>query len=240
MAKKISNPPVNRLPKPVDISKLSGRNKVVNNQFMLQYQSKEALSQFVSKRGNFEKVSEDYHELLAQAFKVARGLKYSEDKKEVKFVNSRYKNKGNQIKQAIMNELKEGIEVKTSVEQVEKRNKAQVAENKKIKEDLVEGKKASMLGEIVKQNRIKSKEAVEFAEAATKAAGIVSSDQEKKFEKYLDADQPVDEKTQRQRDRQALRNFNLTGSLGGLNSTVSILQENIIKEVMKGNRLQGI
>jgi len=217
--------------------KLYGRNKVVNNQLNLVYQTKEQLTELVNKRGNYETASDDYHELLSQAFKVARGLKYEDERK---YVNPNYRGKGNQIKSAKEHELSGGEEVKQSVKKVESRNKAQIEANNEIKENLVDGKKASILGEIVKANRIMSKEYVEFARIAGEAAGRTGNELDRKLGKYENAEEEVDEDTQKRRDRQALRNFNDTGSLGGLQSTVSRLQENIVSEIIRGSSIHGI
>ena len=63
----------------------------------------ENLKEFVSKRGNFEQVGETREELLSQAFKVARGIRYKDERK---FVNPSYRGKGDQQKVALANELK--------------------------------------------------------------------------------------------------------------------------------------
>lgn len=75
------NEPITRKYKTIDFNKLYDRDKVVNNQFLLEYQSLENLKEFVSKRGNFAQVGETYEEVVSQAFKVARGIRYEDERK---------------------------------------------------------------------------------------------------------------------------------------------------------------
>ena len=87
------NKRITRKYKTINFDKLYGRDKVVNNQFLLEYQTLENLKEFVSKRGNFAQVGETYEEVVSQAFKVARGIRYKDERK---FVNPRYRGKGDQ------------------------------------------------------------------------------------------------------------------------------------------------
>lgn len=232
------NKRITRKYKPINFDKLYGRDKVVNNQFLLEYQTLENLKEFVSKRGNFEQVGETYEEVVSQAFKVARGIRYKDERK---FVNPNYRGKGDQQKVALSNELKisQAREIKASVANLKKRVK-QIYDEDKERTDMVKkavGNKASLIGEIAHKNMIEGKELMDFAKEAIEAAGIFNSTFDKTYQSYANIGDITRDKST---DNVALRRFNRLGHTWGLVERTRIAQENLVKEILKGNRVMGI
>jgi hypothetical protein len=232
------NKPITRKYKTIDFSKLYGRDKVVNNQFLLEYQTLENLKEFVSKRGNFEQVGETYEEVVSQAFKVARGIRYKDERK---FVNPNYRGKGDQQKVALSNELKisQAREIKVSVANLKKHVK-QIYDEDKERTDMIKmavGNKASLIGEIAHKNMIEGKELMDFAKEAIEAAGISNSTFDKTYQSYADIGNIKRDKST---DNAALRRFNRLGHTWGLVERTRIVQENLVREILKGNRVMGI
>ena len=232
------NKRITRKYKTINFNKLYGRDKVVNNQFLLEYQTLENLKEFVSKRGNFEQVGETYEEVVSQAFKVARGIRYKDERK---FVNPNYRGKGDQQKVALSNELKvsQAREIKASVTDLKKRVK-QIYDEDKERTDMIKmavGNKASLIGTIAHKNMIEGKELMDFAKEAIEAAGISNSTFDKTYQSYADIGNITRDKST---DNAALRRFNRLGHTWGLVERTRIVQENLVKEILKGNRVMGI
>ena len=232
------NKKITRQYKPINTNKLYGRNKVVNNQFLLEYQTIENLKEFVSKRGNFKQVGETREEVLTQAFKVARGIRYADERK---FMNPNYRGKGDQQKVALANELKvsQAQAIKKSV--IGASEEVKVArEYDKEKTDIVrltKGNKASLIGEIAHQNMIKGKELMDFTKEVVDASGLVNTTFEKSYQSY----ENLDEKNRnKQTDNAALRRFNRLGHTWGLYERTLIVKENLVKQILKGNSVLGI
>lgn len=224
------NKRITRKYKTINFDKLYGRDKVVNNQFLLEYQTLENLKEFVSKRGNFEQVGETYEEVVSQAFKVARGIRYKDERK---FVNPNYRGKGDQQKVALSNELN------VSVANLKKRVKT-AKEKDKERGDMVrlaKGNKTSLIGEIAHQNKIRAKEIMDFTKEMIDSSGMVNSKFEESYQSYKNLDK---EKRNKKADDAALRRFNRYGHTWGLYERTLIVQENLVKEILKGNLTMGI
>ena len=224
------NKRITRKYKTINFDKLYGRDKVVNNQFLLEYQALENLKEFVSKRGNFAQVGETYEEVVSQAFKVARGIRYKDERK---FVNPNYRGKGDQQKVALSNELN------ASIANLKKRVKTAKEEDKERGNmvRLAKGNKASLIGEIAHQNKVKAKETMDFIKEMLDSGGMVNTNFEKSYQSYKNLDI---KNRNKKADDAALRRFNRYGHTWGLYERTLIVQENLVKQILKGNSVLGI
>jgi len=224
------NKPITRKYKTIDFNKLYGRDKVVNNQFLLEFQSLESLKEFVSKRGNFAQVGETYEEVVSQAFKVARGIRYKDERK---FVNPRYRGKGDQQKVALSNELN------VSIANLRKQVKIAKEEDKERGDmvRLAKGNKTSLIGEIAHQNKIRAKEIMDFTKEMLVSSGMVNSKFDESYKSYKNLDE---KKRDEKADKAALRRFNRYGHTWGLYERTLIVQENLVEQILKGNSTMGI
>ena len=69
------------------------------------------------------------------------------------------------------------------------------------------------------------------------SSGMVNSRFEKSYQSYKDLDK---EKPNKEKDKAALRRFNRFGHTWGLYERTLIVQENLVKQILKGNSTMGI
>ena len=102
---------------------------------------------------------------------------------------------------------------------------------------LAKGNKTSLIREIAYQNKVKTKEMMDFSKEMLDSSGMVNSRFEKSYQSYKDLDK---EKPNKEKDKAALRRFNRFGHTWGLYERTLIVQENLVKEILKefdnGNR----